>query len=293
MLHFRNYQYAGNLFEGDFLLVRDFLLKLNNPTYSFGWWDHQMTRPSFRAEYLNRFGLWLRGERLVGIACVDENLGNGILSYTDSSLLDEMVSYAKEHLHDEGKMFLLIPDMDKAYQEAAARAGFYPTQERDTESVIQIDAEKLRYTLPEGYRIVSMADHYDAAKIERITRRGFTENRAERAPSLIELDAIDRWLCRPYIDLDLHVAVIAPDETFAAFCGMWRTAESTMAFVEPVVTDPDYQMKGLGRTVVYEALSRCGKLGATSAVVFSTKQFYFSIGFRPNTTSTWWKLKNG
>jgi len=43
MIHMRQYQPTVNLFEGDFLLVRKFLIKLNNPTYSFGWWDQKIT----------------------------------------------------------------------------------------------------------------------------------------------------------------------------------------------------------------------------------------------------------
>ena len=110
MIHFRNYRNTDHLFEGDFLLVRDFLLELNNPTYPFGWWDHQMTRPSFCAEYLSQFGLWLDNEQLVAIACVDESLGSGILCFQDHSLVSEMIDYAQNHLHDQGELSLLIPD---------------------------------------------------------------------------------------------------------------------------------------------------------------------------------------
>ena len=293
MIESRQYRYTGNLFEGDFLLVRDFLLKLNNPTFSFGWWDHQITRSAFCAEYLSKFGLWLEAGQLVAIACIEENLGNGIICVMDGYkfLLDEIVEYVKKNLHDNGTLTLMVPDLDKEYQKAAAIAGFIPTQERDTESIIQIETENLSYSLPEGFQITSMADSYDPAQFDRIMRRGFSNDMEERTLSPADIGAVDRQYKRPFVNLGLQVVVLAPDKSWASFCGMWQTKESPAAFIEPVVTDPIYQKMGLGKAAVYEALCRCGKLGSTSAVVFSTKQFYFSIGFRPNSTATWWKNK--
>ena len=204
-------------------------------------------------------------------------------------LITEMVDYAQKNLHDNGKLSLLVPDLNKEYQDAVAEAGFVLTQERDTESIMVIDPNKLAYSLPEGFHTTSMADNYDAMQFERIMRRGFTDDRDERTPSQTEISNIDRKFKRPFINLDLQIAVISPDQSYAAFCGIWHTKESPMVCIEPVVTDPDYQRKGLGKAAVYEALQRSARLGAKSAVVYSSIQFYFNLGFRPNSTSTWWK----
>ena len=292
MINFRHYRHSDNLFEGDFLLVRDFLLRLDIPTYSFGFWEHQVTRPSFREEYLDKIGLWFEDGQLIAFASTEESLGTGILCVCDSkkSLMDEMVAYAKENLHNQGELTLLVPDLDKEYQEAAAKAGFALTQERETESIIAIDMDNLSYSLPDGFHITSMSENYDPVQFDRIMRRGFSGDMEERELSPADIAAIDRQFKRPFVNLDLQVIVTAPDKSWAAFCGMWQTHESKQAFIEPVVTDPDYQKMGLGKAVVYEALQRCGKLGSTSAVVFSSLQFYFNLGFRPNSTSTWWKI---
>jgi len=295
MIKHRQYQHTKNLFEGDFLLVRDFLIKLNNPIYSVGWWDCKITGSS-DTEYLNKFGLWFEDNQLIAVAWTeDSSLGTGLLCVNDDKhfLISEMVDYAKNHLHDNGSLSLLVPDLDKGYQEAVAQAGFVLTQERDTESIITIGQNNLNYSLPEGFHITSMADNYNAVQYERIMRRGFSEDRDERILSPAEISDIDRKFKRPFINLGLQVAVAAPDGSFAAFCGIWHTKESKMVCIEPVVTDPDYLKRGLGKVAVYEALNRCAKLGATSAVVYSSIQFYFSIGFRPNSTSTWWKMNGG
>ena len=294
MIDFRQYKYTDNLFNDDFLLVRNFLLKLNNPTYSFGWWEHQITRPSFKPEYLNKFGLWFENGQLTALACVDERLGNGILCTGSNSrpLINNMITYAKENLHNQGKLSLLIPDLNKEYQEAAAKTGFTPTQDRDTESIMQINENNLHYTLPDGFQAISMADNYDPLQFAEIMHRGFGSIFYESILSSSDISPVERQFKRPFINLDLQIAILTTDKSFAAFCGAWHTKESETVFIEPVVTDPDYQKMGLGKAVIYETLKRCAKLRASSAIVFSSLQFYFNIGFRPNSTSTWWEKRS-
>jgi hypothetical protein len=44
---------------------------------------------------------------------------------------------------------------------------------------------------------------------------------------------------------------------------------------------------------VLEGLCRCKALGSKRAFVGSSQQFYYSIGFRPYATGTWWKRPKG
>jgi len=48
---------------------------------------------------------------------------------------------------------------------------------------------------------------------------------------------------------------------------------------------------GLGKAAVLEAIRRSGVLGARQAVVGSSLQFYYNIGFYPIHTETWWEQK--
>lgn len=96
---------------------------------------------------------------------------------------------------------------------------------------------------------------------------------------------------RPNVNLDLKIAVVAPNGDFVSYCGMWQDVRSKSALVEPVATDPAYRKLGLGKAAVLEAVRRCGELGAERAFVSSSQQFYYNIGFRPYATSTWWRQK--
>jgi len=91
------------------------------------------------------------------------------------------------------------------------------------------------------------------------------------------------------VNLNLKIAVVAPNGDFISYCGMWHDPSSKNVLVEPVATDPAFRRMGLGRAAVLEAVLRCGKLGATNAFVVSSQQFYYNIGFRPTSTSTFWK----
>lgn len=290
MIQFRPYRYTGDLFGGDFLTVRDFFIRQDIPAFPFGWWDHQITRPGFSPEVLPRLGLWFDGERLVAVACTEEDPGSCILCAEKGydRLYDEMAVYAVQNLHHKGHVTFMIPDLCKPYQRAAARLGFLPSQDRDTESILEMEGADLGYTLPEGFRIVSLGENCDLIRLERILRRAFTDDTEERVLDEAGLLSMEHQFHRPLINLDLQVAAVAPDGSFAAFCGMWQTPESDMAFIEPVATDPDYRKRGLGKAVVYEAMRRCAGLGARRAVVFSSIPFYFHLGFHPNSTVTWW-----
>ena len=48
---------------------------------------------------------------------------------------------------------------------------------------------------------------------------------------------------------------------------------------------------GLGKAVVLEGIRRVGELGAKTALVGSSQQFYYSIGLRPFSTATLWRKR--
>ena len=78
---------------------------------------------------------------------------------------------------------------------------------------------------------------------------------------------------------DLTVVVVAPDENYVSYSGMWVVPENRVAYVEPVATDPDYRRMGLGKAAVLESLRRAAALGAEVAWVGSDQGFYKAIGF--------------
>ena len=90
---------------------------------------------------------------------------------------------------------------------------------------------------------------------------------------------------------DLNIVVEASDANFVSYCGMWYEPVHSIAYVEPVATDPDYRRMGLASVAVMEGIRRCGELGATVTCVVSTKPLYLSLGFRQvYNRSVWQRL---
>ena len=289
----RNYN-PNPLFGGDYYALRKFLIKLDNHNYHFGRWDWMITHGYLDKDGLPHIGLWEENGEIVAVATYDCDLGKAFLLTNKNyrHLWEEMLSYAKGALVKDGDFKVLILDGEMEIQEAAIRNGFYPTQDKECDAIYPIDVNNIHYTLPEGFTITSMAETFDLYKYGQVLWRGFNhEINGEGEFSLADERNGKVGFDRPNVNLDLKIAVVAPNGDFVSYCGMWQDSESKCALVEPVATDPAYRKMGLGKAAVLEAVRRCGTLGAQRALVGSSQQFYYNIGFRPYATSTWWEQK--
>jgi len=291
----RTYQNDGK-FCPDYTKLRDFLLALDSHNYHFGRWDWMITHGYLDESGISRIGFWEDEGKLVAVATYDTQLGGAYLLALPGyeRLKAEMLRYAKEALAKDGSFRALILDGDLAFQDIAAEQGFYPTQDKECDAVYPIgDLSKIRYELPNGFTVTSMKDTFDLYKYGQALWKGFNHEKNGEGPFTWkeeELPLYEIGFLRPNVNLDLKIAVVAPNGDFVSYCGMWQDSASQSALVEPVATDPAYRKMGLGRAAVLEGVRRCGELGAKRAFVGSSQQFYYRIGFRPWATSTWWKL---
>jgi len=284
------------LFGDDYHAVRDFIIKLDNHNYHFGRWDWMITHGYLDKEVLPKICIWEESSEIVAVATCDLGFGRAYLlaSKEHRDLYEEMILRAKDALNKDGEFMVMIPDGDSKLQNVAARLGFQPTQDREYDAVFPIDVDNINYKLPDGFKITSMAETYDLYKYGEVLWKGF-DHEANGEGSFVfrqeELPEYEIGFKRPNVNLDLKIAVVAPNGDFVSYCGMWQDNASQSALVEPVATDPAYRKMGLGKAAVLEAIRRCGSLGATRAFVGSPQQFYYSIGFRPYATSTFWSKK--
>ena len=284
-------------FTPDFLKVHDFFIKLNKPQvinegFLWGRWEWMFSLRYLDTAYLNRIGIWEDKGEVVALTTYEQTLGDVWFAVKPdyARIKEEMLVYAKDNLSKDGKVRILIRDSDSNFQDIAAQYGFIPSQERECNAVIPLSEPFPSYTLPEGFRIVSLAEEMDLKRYNKVLWRGF--NHKGEAPETEEdLNYRRLELSGPHVDLNLKIAVAAPDGEFVAYCGMWYLPDTDYALVEPVATDPEYRLMGLGRAAVLEGVKRCGLRGAKKAYVGSSQQFYYNIGFRPCSTETWWELR--
>lgn len=292
---FRSYN-PEPLFGEDYYKLRDFLIRLDSHNYHFGRWDWMITHGWLDKSGLPRIGLWEENGEIVAAATYDCALGKAYLltGNRHRCLNEEMLLYAKDALAKDGNFRFLILDSDMELQDVAARNGFFPTQGKECDAIYPIDVDQITYSLPDGFKITSMEDTFDLYKYGQVLWKGFDhEINGEGEFSADDERNGREEFERPNINLNLKIAVVAPNGDFVSYCGMWQDKASQSALVEPVATDPAYRKMGLGRAAVLEAVRRCGQLGAKRAFVCSSQQFYYSIGFRPYATSTFWEKKRG
>jgi len=286
------------MFGSDYYKLRDFLLRLGDINYPFGRWDWMITGTYRDRDGLEKIGIWEDDGEIVALATFDTRIDGSCFFPHDKNyphLLCEMITHAEENLSSGDGVRLMIRDGDEDFQNAAAGMGYFPTQNKDCDAVFIIDETSLDYELPDGFKITSMAETYDLFRYGQALWRGFNHEANGEGPFDFnggDTEGYELQFRRPNVNLDLKVAVVAPNGDFVSYCGMWYEPASEYALVEPVATDPAYRRMGLGRAAVLEAIKRCGKLGAKRATVGSSQQFYYSIGFRPYMTSMFWEKKN-
>jgi len=290
---FRNYTKAMRFTE-DFHKVWDFLVRINETelnTCNYLWsrWEWGFSLPFLDETQLDKIGLWEAGGQVVGLATYESKLGEAFLFYdpTHAEIREDLLRHALAHLTDQdGKVKVYINDNDRVMQQLARKHGLRPSQEKQPVSMMEITGD-LHYSLPEGFTTVSLKEDDDIWKFGDVLFKGF--NHGDNPPHTPE-EYQDRVtsLSGPHNDMDLKIAVKAPNGEFASFCGMWYEPRTGNAHVEPVATDPKYRKMGLGKAAVLEGIIRCGKRGAQRAFVGSSQQFYYNIGFDPIATDTAW-----
>lgn len=295
-IKFRNYTKVAGITE-DYFKVREFLVKLGYKEFTYTRWDWMTTHGYLDKSVVGKIGLWEDEGEIVGIATIDCSLGDSFCLTLDNYqyLKKEMLLYAKEHLKAPDKFGIVISDEDEEFQRIAAKLGFVGTASKESDAIFRVDETSMAYELPEGFTITSMKDTYDLFQYGQVLWKGFNheldgEGTFELTPKKEE--AYEAEMIRPNVDLNLKVAVVAPNGNFVSYCGMWYDPEAGYAVIEPVATDPEYRKMGMGKAAVLEGIKRVAALGAKKVLVGSSQQFYYSIGMRPYKTATKWIYKS-
>jgi len=135
------------------------------------------------------------------------------------------------------------------------------------------------YTLPNGFKIKHIEGIEYYPNVKEVMAAVFphcktmTENRFKLFTSA------------SFYKKDLDLVVVAPDETFAAFCTVRMDPVSRIAEFEPVGTHPNYRKLGLGKALLCEGIQRLRKYDPTmicisgAATTEAANRLYDSIGF--------------
>jgi GNAT superfamily N-acetyltransferase len=274
----------------DFPAISNFLYGLYRPDNRDGnWlqpiWEYAYTHPWFDEEAVEHIGIWEDGGTIVAVALYELRLGEAFFQVHPDyeHLRPEILDYAEQQLAgtaDDGRRCLraYVNDFDAAFEQVVRSRGY----ERDP----QADRPMSQYVIPqpfpairlrEGFRLKSLAEDNDLAKVDRALHRGFNH---PGEPPADGVEGRKRMQSGPHYRKDLTIVVEAPGGAFVAFSGLWLDPINKYGYVEPVATDPDYRRLGLGTAAVLEGIRRCAELGATVAYVGATLPIYMAMGFK-------------
>ena len=283
----------------DFKLVGDFLVENYRPDNRDGnflqpAWEYMHSHPWLDEKSLDNIGIWEDSGRIAGVVHHEMYLGEAFFDIHPGypHLKPEMLKHAEKYLYgktQDGQRYLkaFINDYDKEF-EALVKSSGYEKDDAHARPMSQLAIThpfRPVTSLPEGFRLKSLAEENDLAKIDRALYRGF--NHGDEPPE-IEFEGRKKMQSVPNFRKDLNIIIVAPDGNYVAYAGTWFEATNKFAYVEPVATDPDYRRSGLGKAAVLEGIRRCGQLGAQVAYVGSVQPFYQAMGFKRLYTCNCW-----
>lgn len=247
-------------------------------------WEYMHTHPNLDEPSLTRIGVWEQDGNIVGVANYESTLGEAFFQVHPghAGLRPSMLEYAEarlcETLPDGGRRLrVYVNDFDQDFTRLVGSRGYAVADDASRPlSGLIIPAHLPRSDLPPGFRLKSLADDNDLARVHRVLWRGFNH---EGEPPDEGLEGRRKMQSGPTFRKDLTMVVEAPSGDFASFCGLWFEAVNRFAYVEPVATDPAYRRMGLAQAALWEGLRRCAALGATEAFVGSEQPLYRTLGF--------------
>jgi len=250
-------------------------------------WEYMHHHPLFDESLKTAFastGVWEADANIVGVAHFEHRPGQIFFQvHPDFTYLKpRMLEYAEAYLSVEAgdrkrKIAIWVNDFDAGLESIVSERAYHLVEGvKEFWSIFEIPDPFPAIKMPNGFHLQSLADENDLNKLHRVLHRGFNHPGEPPADGLADRK---RMQSAPSYRKDLNIVAVAPDGSYAAYCGMWQDHVNRVAYIEPVCTDPDYRRMGLGTAVLLEGIRRCGAEGATVAVDGSLP-FYVSLGFK-------------
>lgn len=298
---FRHYNGAD-----DFQRISDFLITHHQPGNTDGnWlepmWEYMHFHPLLDSSSVEKIRIWEASGEIVAVCHYEWRLGEAFFQFhpTHRHLRAAMLDYAEQNLigisQKDGRKYLCayVNENDPKFL-ALVQARGYKKDEEETRPICQftIPDPFPAISLPAGFRLTSLAEKCDWAKVHQVLWRGF--DHGDDVPmNEAEFESRRAMFDTPKARRDLKIAVAAPNGEFASFCGLFLEPTGRFAYVEPVATDPRYRRLGLGKAAVLEGIRRCGALGASVAYVGSDPPIYRAVGFKKMYSSECWVMNFG
>jgi mycothiol synthase len=276
--------------------------KTDNSTYyvhrgDLQWWLFYTDLP--QEAWQSNICLWFEDGSLIGWA---------LLSLDD----DAFDVYAAPHLHGtarESEMLawaleqmsgldrvqtVWVAEDDEVRIGWLEKHGFTPEPEHFVHFKRSLTERLGAPSLPEGFHLRTSRGEQDAQLRSACSYAAF----GSRKPFEEYWPRTLRFMQSPVYVAEHELFVVSPNGDVAAYCIVWTDELNRIGHFEPVGTHPDYQRKGLGKSLLYEAFRRLKAEGMTEADVCTNYdnpaaiRLYESVGFQRNKRLLTYKKRN-
>lgn len=262
-------------------------------------WDCFSKHPCFEMFHPEKIGIWETEGEIVGVVRLESPWDGGVFIDVKpeyEKLQDQLIHYAEESfagLDDSGNKYLnvYLRESDN-FQEALKANGYSRYGEMKMFSFDLIENIPTA-EIPLGFQLKSLKEVYSFERLNELLWKAF--NYEGEPPSFdddVYLPIKHAWLD---YKRDICIVAIAPDDSFAAFCGMWFDEVTKSAFIEPVATAQKYRNNGLARACIYKSMELCKNIGTKIVYVEPDDialEWYKKIGFKEAFKGYCWSKHN-
>jgi GNAT superfamily N-acetyltransferase len=203
-----------------------------------------------------------------------EALGEAFLQidprWRTPELEEEMIDLAEQQLAvttSEARRELAVwaHQGDTLREDILTRRGYRQGDRPEYQRIRCLNGSIPDMPIPPGYTIRSLGGADELPARSWASWRGFHPNEPD--------ENYQGWEWYPNVQRcplyrrDLDIVAEAPGGEIAAFCTMWYDDVTRVGMFEPVATVPEHQQRGLGKAVMFEAMRRVQRLGATHVTV--------------------------
>jgi predicted N-acetyltransferase YhbS len=203
-------------------------------------------------------------------------------------LLGEMIAFGEEHYaHPErNRLHLWIYEDDTDLIDVLVKRGDERKDDPVAHHLESAFADLPELKLPEGFRLLSMAEESDIEKRREVFGRGFDHADPGERPSAFAYRELQR---APDYRKEHDLLIVTADGTYATCHIVWYDAVNRIGHLEPLATHPDYRRMGLATQIQFEGMRRPQALGAThTPMTGGSEPFYRAVGFKEQRTKYVW-----
>ena len=232
--------------------------------------------------------LWLDGDRLMGWALISPESGTFDVFVAPSLRNDphqyEIFDWVLAHMPESDAVrTYFVGDADVKRIHWLEQNGFQPNERHDIYFKRSLSEPLPESPLPDGFHIrASHGDEGDARLRAVASHAAFGSSK----PFDEYWPRTWKFVQSPVYVPEHELFVLSPDGQVAAYCIVWTDELTKVGHFEPVGTHPNFQRRGLGKSLLFEAMRRLKSEGMTEADVCTNHnneaaiRLYESVGFR-------------